>query len=132
MWQEDAGAWPLKAAIALALLLGPLVIIAMPQGKTADTVALKGVPKALVGFLGQQGKVALAAVALGRVADIAQLLVQKLLHRGRKGVLGFVRRRSQDQRPPFRRACRYCRSKRYKRARLMPSISHAWTSESVC
>jgi hypothetical protein len=132
MLQEEAGAGHLKAHIDLPLLLGPLVIIAIAQGKAADTVALKGVPKALVGYRGQPRKVKLAAVELGLIPDIPQLVVQELLHLGRKGVLGFVRRRSQDQRPPFRRACRYCRSKRYKRARLMPSISHAWASESAC
>jgi hypothetical protein len=58
--------------------------------------------------------------------------VQKLLHRGRNRMLGFVRRRIQDQRPPFSRACRYCRSTRYNRARLISSISHAWASESAC
>jgi hypothetical protein len=132
MLKGDAGAWHLKADRDLALLLGPLVIVAMPQGKTADTVALKVGPQALGGFLGQQRKVKLAAVELGLVPDIPQLVVQARLHLSRKCMLGFVRRRIQDQRPPFKRACRYCRSTRYKRARLMPSISHVWASESAC
>jgi hypothetical protein len=43
--QEEAGAWHLNASIDLALLFRPLVLVAMPPGKTADTMALQGVPK---------------------------------------------------------------------------------------
>ena len=126
MLKKDAGAWHIKTDIDLALLLRPLVMVAMLQGKATDTIPLKRVPKALVGLLSQQGKVELAAVELRLLSDVPQLVVQELLHLGRKHTLGFVHRRIQNQRPPFRRAWTYCRSMRYSRARLIPSISHAW------
>jgi hypothetical protein len=69
MLKEDAGAWHLKADIDPALLLGPPVIVVMPQGQAADTVALKGVPKALMGSLGPQDNVKLAAVELSIIPD---------------------------------------------------------------
>jgi hypothetical protein len=130
--EKDAGAGPLKTHITLVLLRGPLVIIAIAAGKAADTVALTGVATTLVRFRSQQRKVKRAAVELGPVAAIAQLRVQKLLYLGRKRMLSVVRRRLQAQRPPCRRACRYCRSTRYNRARLSPSISQAWPSECSC
>src|SRR5687767_11329464 len=70
MLKEDPGPGHLEADIDFTLLLRPLVIIAMTQGKAADAVTLKEMAKALVGFLGQQSNVELAAVELGRVPDI--------------------------------------------------------------
>jgi len=76
----------------------------MAQGQATEPSALQGVATALVGFRGEQRKVALAAIERRLVPDILPRRMQELLDCRGQLMPGCGRRRRQDQRPPCHRA----------------------------
>jgi hypothetical protein len=128
--EEDAGARHLKAHIDLALLSRSLVISAMMQDTAMDAVARKGTAKNACGLPRPTGQSYTCVGRAGPRRGYSATAHARTAAPQMETYAGLCAPPHTAPRAPLRRDCRECRSNRNKRARLIPSISHAWASES--
>jgi len=65
------------------------MIIALPQGIEAKTIAAEGLMELPLSLLGKKGKVEVASEGFGFLLDVMELLIQPLLDLRREKVKGI-------------------------------------------